>query len=188
MPNILSRPCSLRARLLFMALAAALVPFLAGASVQAQQSPQPGRAPKVTPRLTGSRAAGAYWAEPWQQEGPKILDTRRPAPPTKQVIRPPAPVSPQSPDFPRPIVSPPAIATDQYWQDPWAWNFYGPRQFYPFGLYGFKTFDRRFWQGRGHISAGRGFFRGSRPIFHGQGFRGRGFRGGGFRGGGFRGR
>lgn len=184
MPQILPRPYSLRARLIFIALAVALVPFLPGATVQAQQSLQPSRAPKVTPRLGGSRAAGAYWAEPWQQGGPKILDTRRSAPPAIQVTRPPAFGFPRSP-----IAARPAFRGDLHARGTWSrgfQEFLGPGQFFPLTPFGLQPLGRRSFRltlpaGRGFIWAGHGF-RGSHFGFHGRGFRGRGFRGGGFRG------
>jgi hypothetical protein len=175
--QLLLRPYPLLARLLFVVLTVIIVPFLAGILAQAEESNSTNRPDQVNSGLQGSPGAGAHWLGPWEEGGPKVLDTRRPAPPAKQVDRPPAPASPQSPNLPRTTVSPPAISADQYWHEPWAWNFYGPRQFYPFGLYGY---DRRLWQGRSHIWAGRGFFRGSHPGFHGRSFRGRGFKGGSF--------
>ncbi len=189
MSHILLRQYPLRARLIFIALAVALLPFLGGAPVLAQHSPPPGRASKASPRLSGSRAAGAYWAEPWQQGGAKILDTRRSAPPGTQATRPSAVGSLRSPNLSHRTTFRPGLAADPYARGTWTrgfQEFFGTGQIFPFTPFGFRPLGTRslrlnFPVGRGRISVGRGFGV-RRPGFHGRGFRGRGFRGGGFRG------
>jgi len=188
MLQMVTRPYPLLARLRFLVLAAIILPFLPAAVVQAEE-PQPTDSPdKVITSLPGSRAAGARWAEPWQEGGPKVLDTRRPAPPAPQEVRPAAPVSPRSPDLSPPTSSPPVLVAEQYRQEPYAWQFYRSRQFYPGYLYGYRNFDqRRYWRG---FSTGRGYIGAGRPGFHGRGFRKGhpGFHGHRFKGRGFRGR
>jgi len=182
MPQMIVRPSPFLARLIFIVLAVTILPWFSGLSVQAEQ-PQPadrrdGTQPRATPALSGSRAAGAHWAEPWQGGGPKILDTRRSTPPARKGRRPPAPGSAESPESSPPTPSSPTIVADPYG---WDWNYYRPYQYYPRTLYGWGTYGNRsfrlgFPAGRGYISAGRPF-RGARPGFHGRGFKGRGFRG-----------
>lgn len=201
MSHMLPRPCPLWARLMFLFLTVTLSSFFCRVVVQAAE-PQPAdRAGKVSLRLAGSRAAGAYFAEPWQAGGPKILDTRRPSPPAEKLKRPPPPDSPPGPDLSPPTFSVPVIAGDRYWLGARVWKFYRPFRFHPRPLHRFGPLvDKRFRKGltigRGTISTGPGFRRG-RPGFRSvhpgirwghPGFPGRGFRGSGFRGGGFRGR
>lgn len=185
-PQGLTRLYSLLARLSIV-LAVTILPLLTAALVQAEEPQSANQPDEVITTLPGSRAAGAHWAGPYEAEGPKILDTRRATPPAVQDTPPPAPDSLSGSDIVRPKSSRSGIYLDQYWLGTRAWEFYRPRQFYPYGLYGFKPFGtRRFWggyyTGHGYISAGRGF-RKSRPGFRRghPGFPGHGFKGGGFR-------
>jgi len=181
MLQMIVRPSPFLARLIFIVLAVTILPWFSGLSVQAEQPQPTERRDKATTRLSGSRAAGAYWAEPWQGGGPKILDTRRSTPPVPKVRRPPAVDPSQNRDLPAPKSSPPSVVVDPYGLGAWDWNYYRPYQYYPRTLYGWGNFGKRsfrlgFPAGRGYISAGRPF-RGARPGFHGRGFKGRGFRG-----------
>lgn len=209
----LPRPYPLLARLIIIVLAVIIMPLLSGVLVQAEQPKladrqnkdeklaekptaavtlQPGQEttqPRVTVRIPSSRAAGAYWAEPWKERGPIVLDTHRPAPPTIEVRRPPALSGSERLETSRTTTPPPALNANEFDRDRYirqlernrAWEFYRYGQFYPQTFGTFERFgDGRFlWgipAGRGYISSGRGFH-GGRFGFHGGGFRGGGFRG-----------
>lgn len=166
---------------LFIVLAVTMLTLLAAVSAQAEEPQSANQPDEVITELPGSRAAGARWAGPYEAEGPKILDTRRPTPPAAKDTPPPAPDSRSGSDTVRPESSPSGFYLDQYWPGTRAWDYYRPGQFYPYGLYGVQPFDtRRYWggfyTGHGHISAGRGFRKGH-PGFPGHGFKGGGFRG-----------
>jgi hypothetical protein len=141
--------------------------------------PPPGQGlapPRTAAKLPATRPAGATWAKPWQEGGPVVLDTHRARRPAIRVLPPPSPGSPQHLDASR-RTSPP-VTVDDNLSSSWyrgarqARKFYRYRQIQPQTAPRFEGFA-----GRGRISAGQEFRRGSF-----------GFRGGGFRGGGFRGR
>lgn len=175
MPQMLPRPYSCLAKVISIVLAGIILLLLSGVPTPAEQPQRADRPAKATPKLSGSRAAGAYWAEPWQAGGPKILDTRRSAPPAIQMVRPSATGSPRSVEVARPIASRPALYADRYWLVTRLREFYGYSLFYPRTLYGPKPLGQRTF--RGGIPVGRGYISAGRPGFHGRGFRGRGFRG-----------
>lgn len=229
-------------RLILIVLAVAILPLLSGmpayaeqptlsdgpdrnekadgksvAVTQVQPDPDPAQAPVIT-ELPGSRAAGAKWAEPWQENGPKIIDTRRPAPPAAEVTPRSEPDLSEQTDVPSTVPLPGFDADIIYYDTP-----YYPLALFPPQGFGFLDpfdtgrFERPFPTGRGIILAGR-HFRGHRGFhkfhpsfrkfhpgfrkfhpgfrkfhgFRGHGFRRfhgfHGFRGHGFRGHGFRGR